>query len=90
MPEGGRGGRAAGRTARTKPQKAAQRSGDGEEGQNMGAGALCDNERGGALGGTPQGPAAASQSDCKRAPGPARPLVRRMEYYEKKKKTRAV
>lgn len=32
----------------------------------------------------------ASQSDCKRAPKAACPLVRRMEYYEKKKKTRTI
>lgn len=47
-PSGGGGARG----ARTKPHKAAQRSGDGEEGRKCSAGVLCDNERSGALGGT--------------------------------------
>lgn len=103
MPEGGRGGRAAGRTARTKPHKAAQRSGDGEEGRKCSAGVFVRQraqrrawrhdagkgkaraDKGAALA---AGTASASQSDCKRVPETACPLVRRMEYYEKKENSR--
>lgn len=102
--KGGAGGERPGEPRGRSPKKPPSGAETARKGKKCSAAVLCDNERGGALGGTtrakpkPRGhgrgfgrcTAAASQSDCKRVPKGGVPLGSAHRNTTKKKKTRAI